>query len=185
MIDASLSLLDKLIGLLTIRQTRKQDYFDRFIEPIFQDAELIVKDYVGLFAELIAKLERGDSVSDVTRWIEDRRLLLLPVRIKIRALLKEGAIGVRNPMDSFEQGLWGVMKGGISLVETGHAQLREYGFGDHTVLDLLKRLRGEPASEARRILIRNAKAQLRCVELAWMDAVRGYATLKKSAHPRR
>src|ERR1022692_3580856 len=38
----------------------------------------------------------------------------------------------------FVQGLWGVMKGGLSLVEDGHTQMWEYGWGDHTVFDLLK-----------------------------------------------
>jgi hypothetical protein len=30
------------------------------------------------------------------------------------------------------------MKGGVSLVEDGHTQMWEYGWGDHTVFDLLK-----------------------------------------------
>lgn len=184
MIDATLSLLDKLIELLNIRQTNKEKYFAAVVEPMFQDAELIVKDYVSLFGDLIAKLEKGADVSEVTRWIEERRLSLLPVRIKVRTLIEEGAIKQEHPMSMFEQGIWGLLKGGISLVEEGHAPLREYGFGGHTVLDLLRRSSKEPLAKRREVFTRSAKAQLACVQAAWKDVVRGYAKLRRRSQPK-
>jgi hypothetical protein len=182
MIDASLRLLDKLIELLNMRQKNKERYFAAVVEPMFQDAELIVKDYVTLFGDLIAKLEKGRNVSEVTRWIEERRLSLLPVRIKTRTLLEEGGIGQSQQMSTFEQGIWGLLKGGLSLVEEGHAPLTEYGFGGHTVLDLLRRCSREPLARRRGLLLRCAEAQLACIQAAWKNTVRGYAEIRNKSH---
>lgn len=82
----------------------------------------------------------------------------------------------------FVQGLWGVMKGGVSLVEDGHTQMWEYGWGDHTVFDLLKIFsQMSPASRYRERYIRNARRQLLAIETAWKDAAKGYAALKRKS----
>jgi hypothetical protein len=182
-VDAGLRVLDKFIELLKVGDKAKKDYFDSVVQPMFEDAELVAKDYIALFGELIAKLKKGQDVLEMTGWIEERRLEFLPVRIKVRALLEEGC--VKPSMDRFEQGIWGLLKGGISLVEEGHAPLREYGFGSHTVLDLLKRCSNEPLERRRELLLRSATAQLTCIQAAWKDTVKGYGELRRKAHPRR
>lgn len=181
--EVGLRLLDKFIELLNVRREGKQDYFDAVVEPMFEDAELIAKDYIALFGELITRLKEGHEVLEVIRWIEERRLELLPVRIKVRALMEEG--GVEPSVDRFEQGILGLLKGGISLIEVGHAPLKEYGFGNHTVLDILKRCSNEPLEGRRGLFLRLATAQLNCIQSAWKDAVKGYGELRRRAHPRR
>src|ERR1035441_5754453 len=92
MVDIALSVVDRLIQLLTIRERNREKYFQQFIEPLYRDAEGIVNDYVSLFGELIELLKNSDSTEDVIAWIEQRRLKMLPLRIKVRALLENNAV---------------------------------------------------------------------------------------------
>jgi len=185
MVDIGLSVLDRLIQLLTVRERNREKYFQQFIDPLYKDAEGIVNDYVGLFGELIELLTNADSTEEVVAWIEQRRLKMLPLRIKVRALLENNAVDSEKVPEAyrlFVQGLWGVMKGGISLVEEGHTPMREYGWGDHTVLDLLKSFsQRSPASHYRERYIRSARRQLLAIEAAWKDATKGYAVLKRKS----
>jgi hypothetical protein len=83
-----------------------------------------------------------------------------------------------DPLDKFQRGVWGLMKGGLSLVEEGHADLCEYGMGDHTVLDLLYAWSEKPVSSHRDRYISNANQQLSAMQRAWQDVVEAYAALK-------
>lgn len=152
---------------------------------MYRDAELIVNDYMGLFVELISKLESADDIPALIRWIEERRMAFLPLRMKARAFLYRIEVRSESPLDTFRKGIWGLMKGGLSFVEEGHAHLREYGHGDHTVLDLLYGFSSTPLSANRKLLPRLARRQLECIELAWQDVVTGYAEIKKATNPRR
>ena len=71
-----------------MRERNREKYFQQFVEPLYKDAEAVVNDYVALFGELIELLKKADSTEDVVAWIELRRLKMLPLRIKIRALLE-------------------------------------------------------------------------------------------------
>ena len=82
MVDIGLSVLDRLIQLLTVRERNREKYFQQFIEPLYKDAEGIVNDYTALFGELIERLGNTDSPNEVIAWIEQRRLKMLPLRIK-------------------------------------------------------------------------------------------------------
>jgi hypothetical protein len=66
----------------------------------------------------------------------------------------------------------------LSLVEEGDTHLLEYGWQDHTVLDLLYYWSQEPIENNRGRYVRNAKAQLGCIQMAWKDVTDGYAELK-------
>jgi hypothetical protein len=185
MIDAGVRIVDRLIILLEKRNARREHYFTSFVDPVFRDAEVVARDYIALFGTLIAKLKRRDEdILSLIRWIEERRLDLLPIRIKLRALLtqaefREWSQGDTS-RDKFWRGVIGLMKGGLALTEQGHAHTREYGYGDHTVLDLLYIWSQEPLSSNRRRLLVSARAQLKALERAWQDAVEGYADLKAS-----
>jgi hypothetical protein len=187
MIDVGVSIVDRLIQLLTVRERNREKYFHTFIEPLYKDAEGIMNDYIALLGELIELLETADPIESVAVWIEQRRLKMLPLRDKVRALLENRAIDpdrVPEAYESFVRGLWGVMKGGVSLIEGGHAPMHEYGWGDHTVVDLLRIFAGSelsPASRHRRRCIQSARQQLRAIQTAWKDVVRGYAVLKRES----
>lgn len=145
---------------------------------MYQDAEIIVKDYISLFTELIEKLKKEEDIVEVIAWIEKRRMDFLPIRMKVRALLIEKNYNVEIA-NTFQKGIMGLMKGGLSFIEKGHAQTREYGMGDHTVLDLLHHGIDKPVSFNREKYIHNASRQLKCIQLAWDDVVKGYAELKQ------
>lgn len=93
--------------------------------------------------------------------------------MKLRAIAARSHHQDRSPQ--FERGIRGILRGACSLVEEGHTQMREYGWGDHTVLDLLYAWSEEPFEEHRQRYLDNARAQLRALERAWADVTAGYA----------
>jgi len=183
MLDIGLGIVDRLIQLVTVREHNREKYFHEFIQPLYDDAEKIVQDYTSLLVELIQQIRSARSTKTVVDWIEQRRHAMLPLRTKVRALIADGTVDpdkVPEEFKLFVKGLWGVMRGGVSLVEQGHATTWEYGFGDHTVLDLMKRFSdSSPLSPNRERYIRSAQAQLAAIEAAWKDASKGYAILKR------
>lgn len=175
--DAMLAVLNHLASGATVesllQKSRAADYFERFVRPVFQDAERVMFDYVALFRELIARLKNGTDIAAVIEFLEERRYQLLPVRMKLRAIAARSHHQDRSPQ--FERGIRGILRGACSLVEEGHTQMREYGWGDHTVLDLLYAWSEEPFEEHRQRYLDNARAQLRALERAWADVTAGYA----------
>jgi hypothetical protein len=83
-------------------------------------------------------------------------------------------------LQRFNMGMWGLMRGGVGVLEHGHAQTREYGYGDHTVLDIMMFMRGAPlqVDERKTQLMTQAQNQQIAMERAWQDVVAGYAELK-------
>jgi hypothetical protein len=185
MLELGVSIVDRLVQLLALRERNRKEYFHEFIDPLYKDAEVIVNDYFRLFGELIVRLKGADSADEVIDWIEQRRQDMRSVRIKVRELLKDASFSAGKVPEEyrvFARGLWGVMKGGASLVEDGHAQLWEYGMGDHTVLDLMRIFsRNSSIDDHRERYIRNARQQLSALESAWKDTTKGYSKLKRKA----
>jgi type II secretory pathway component PulK len=100
--------LDRLIQLLTVDRRNREKYFEQFIEPLYKDAESVMNDYVGLFTELIGLLKKTDSTEEVIEWIEQRRSKMLPMRIKVRALLDNNTVNPKKGdylLDSTTPGL--------------------------------------------------------------------------------
>jgi len=89
MIDAGVRIIDRLIQLLQTKEKRKEKYFNNFVEPLYKDAETIIKDYNTLFMELISKIEKAEDSTEIIRWIEERRVTYLPLRTKVKALLSD------------------------------------------------------------------------------------------------
>jgi hypothetical protein len=183
MIDASITVIDRLVQLLTVRERNREKQFLNIIEPLYQDTQAIMGDYTALFVELISQLEQDHDIPEIIRWIEARRMAFLPLRVKVRAFLDTFDSREQESMDRFQKGIWGVMKGGLSLVQEGHTNMMEYGWGDHTVLDLLYHWSHQPLGTHRPRLVENAKQQLASIQRAWADVAAGYASLKKKAFP--
>ena len=62
MVEIAVSLVDRLIQLATVRERNKGKYFNSFIEPLYKDAEQVVKDYLGLLTELTRRLEMAGDI---------------------------------------------------------------------------------------------------------------------------
>src|ERR1035437_9914231 len=89
MLELGVSIVDRLIQLLALRERNRKQYFHDFIDPLYKDAEVIVNDYFRLFGELIVRLKNANSEEDVIDWIEQRRQDMRSLRIKVRELLKD------------------------------------------------------------------------------------------------
>src|SRR5262249_13628659 len=153
-------------------------FFNNFIDPLYRDSEAVAKDYMALFAELVWRLEKAATVDDVITWLEERRPLYQPVRMKIRALLNDkklAKISGDNGAEAvvrFSKGLWGMMKGGAFLTQKDgdameHNGLHEYGYNDHAILDLLRFFRKQPTvltKPQRERLVGRAQEQQRAIE---------------------
>jgi len=191
---AAISIIDRLTKLLTIRERNRERVFNNFIQPIYQDAEAVARDYMGLFAELIQRLETAATAKELIIWLEQRRAAYQPVRMKIRALLNDEAFQTLSQSKStaartrFARGLWGVLKGSFLLAQNAddgrYAYLREYGYSDHPILLLLESLRKSSHSTAtlddqRGFLLWLARKQQLAIERAWTDVVTAYAELKR------
>jgi hypothetical protein len=197
LLSDAVNLLDHLVRLSRSREESKRKLFLEFIEPMYRDVEKIAQDYIELFNELINHLQEEENVTELIKWIEERRVKLHPLRIKTRSLLVEfpelrHQSAERSKVPAlllFRRSIWGLMKGGLSLVEEGHADLHEYGWGNHTVLDFLYNLpRRYPSprvtyaqafTDSKPRLIVLARGQLECVKQAWKDTTIAYARLKK------
>lgn len=184
MASAALSIVDRLIQLATVREKNREKYFKAFIEPLYIDGEQIARDFMSLMAELIHRIRQAKDSNEIVQWLEERRTVYQPLRIKVRALIEDRFMAKENGKESdamalFKMGLWGLMKGGASWAENGHALTGEYGYGDHTVLDLLHRIdKPDLPKEWRRVLTRHAVKQQKAMELAWRDVARAYADLR-------
>jgi hypothetical protein len=184
MATAAVSIIDRLIQLATVRERNKERYFRNFIEPLYADGEKIAEDYIGLLTELSHRIGQATDNSEIAEWLEARRASLQPLRVKVRALIQDrfmehGKDTKGKAVALFQKGLWGLMKGGVSVTEDGHALTWEYGFGDHTVLDLLRRARESSlAPHFREILTRQARLQKEAIERAWDDVTKAYADIK-------
>jgi hypothetical protein len=184
MAAAALSIIDRLIQLINVREKNREKYFKNFIEPLYLDGEQIAKDYMGLLTELAHKIGDAKTGREIAEWLETRRTTLQPVRDKVRALMENGFMEREDkaPGDAlvlFKKGLWGLMKGGVSAVGRGHALTGEYGCGDHTILDLLYPARMlELDDRLRERLARRAQWQREAIERAWRDVTEAYAELR-------
>ena len=186
MIDAGVRIIDRLIQLLQTREKRKEKYFNNFVEPLYKDAETIIKDYNVLFGELISKIENENSESgeEIIKWIEQRRVTYWPLREKVRALLSDKN-GRNTHTGKFERGIWFIMTGGLFFLgEKEYVRAGDVHFPGadrHTLLDLIDQFSAEPFKRSKSLYIQLAKSQLRFIQDAWKDVAMGYAELKRQS----
>jgi hypothetical protein len=69
-IAIAISVLDHLRDFMRSRTHDKERQFRNLVEPLYNDAETIVRDYTALFTELIAKLESEQDIATVKDWLE-------------------------------------------------------------------------------------------------------------------
>lgn len=185
MLDLILKLIEQITKLVAIGEENHREYFDRYVQPTFQTAEAIYKDYRGMLKELRDLVTTDASISDLNAFLMKRREELLPARDRLRVLIERRVQEGKG--SRFEAGILGLMTGAVTSVtgyglETinyeardGSIQLRRQG---HTAFDLIRRLaRGGLAST---IIIDNTLAVL---EEAWQNVLQGYADLQAKTLP--
>ena len=189
MIDTIVNVLSNLVKLAEVREKNREKYIERYVEPIYKDAEVIFRDYIGLMREVERKLRRARKVGLLLRFLEEKRQENLTVRTKTRAMLKiqmkEGFV------TRFERGVWGLMMGSVSSFDKGYSSFGpiEEIRGDHTVLDIadyLANREGKIDIERidRQFLLNQVQRQISGLEHAWQEVVAGYADLKSEIIPK-
>jgi len=92
MLTALLAIIDRLIGLVKVRQTQRANFFQKIVEPSFADLLMVHQDYVSMFTEVLDLLSsQGETEEGVQRekalqMLKQRRITLEPLREKLRAL---------------------------------------------------------------------------------------------------
>lgn len=193
MIDLFLKLLDQVVKLAGIRQSNRREYFDRYVQPAYEAAELIYKDYCSMLSDLRNKVGHGETPEPIICLLEERRRELLPVRTRLRALISERVAEGRATR--FEAGILGLMTGAVTSVDRPYFQIHSYVEADgrilpqpgrHTVLDILQKLKrrgSDDISTIRAKLLIAVDDKIRGIEEAWQNVVDGYAELHSGTLP--
>jgi hypothetical protein len=88
-VELFLSLLDRIINLVKQREIKKQQFFDKIIEPLFKELEPVVEDYFNLFRESLQMVRNSHNYDDLNNAVEKirrNRNHLLQTRIKVREM---------------------------------------------------------------------------------------------------
>jgi hypothetical protein len=187
MLDILLKLLDNVVKLVGIREKNHQDYFQRYVQPTFELAESVYRDYRLLLRDVRELVQRGGESAMIVRLLKDRREEFLPIRRRIEALVERR---VRERGSSqFEAGILAMLTGAVSAVNSGHLLTCEYvprsrsilpEVRGHTLLDLLEILEhpgGARIVDVPRRLLQAVDQKQYVIEQAWQLVVRGYAEL--------
>ena len=193
MLELLLKLIEQLTKLVGVREKNRQEYFKGYVQPTYEAAEAIYKDYRTLLRKLRKMLLLDQNTKPIIDFLEERREELLPIRDRLRALVvqrsKEGRV------TRFEAGLLGMMTGVATdtnqtyfdtvFYDEDHGSI-EQGPGGHTILDILRKLKEWDildVSERREMIMGVVDNKIEVVERAWQNVVKGYAELQASALP--
>jgi hypothetical protein len=192
-IEATIRIIDYLIKLLDDKKRDRREEFVALVEPLYKDAEVVAKDYFQVLMELIRRLEQTKDIPSVVRWLEERRLAYLPIRIKMRAYLQSFSQRSLNGLGSeikpipkdgkgrFILGIQALLVGGLSLVEDGHIGVPG-GIPRHTLLDILVWDASKPFDKVKDTLLQRAKSQENAIHQAWEEIVAGYVAWKTETY---
>lgn len=186
MIDSFTKLLSSLTKLVEAREKNKEKFVDRYVEPVYRDAESIYKDYSRLLREIRAKVKRGKKIAPILKYLEEKRQENLNTRTKVRALLKNRLD--QKKLTRFERGIWGLMMGSVTAFDKGYCSFKPMFWGCHTILDIadyFSSCRGEKyiTPEIRRKMLGFVCRQISGIDYAWSEVVAGYADLRAVAIP--
>ena len=193
MVDLFLKLIDYVVKLAEVREGNRREYFDRYVEPAYEAAELIYNDYCSMLVELRDRVKSSETSEPIVRFLEQRRRGLLTARTRLRALIikrvNEGRV------TRFEAGILGLMSGAMTSVDRPYIQLYSFAeadgevqpqLGQHTVLDILQELNRQGSSDIdsiREELLTAIDSKAKGIEDAWQNVVAGYAELHAGTLP--
>lgn len=94
-----LSVLEKARDLLAGRRSNTERLFDEVVDPIFNDLQPVVDDYVALFSSALSELDEAQDQSGVDIALENlrsNRQKMFTARATVRALVFEMTEGLRD-----------------------------------------------------------------------------------------
>jgi hypothetical protein len=186
MIDIFLKLIEKMIKLAEVREQNREKYIDRYVQPVYADAEAIYKDYSSLLKVVRNKVARGRQVNEILGFLEAKRQENIATRTKVRAILNKRM--EEGSFTRFERGIWGLMMGSVTAFDRGHCSFGPVGRGDHTLLDITEHLaelgKSDITEDIRTQMMRFIDRQITGLDGAWDEVVKGYAELVSEAIPK-
>jgi hypothetical protein len=205
MIDLLIKLVESLHKLLDHKQTKALTYFHEYVQPTYDAAELVFKDYLKLFNDVKRMVEADQNSKEIIRFLEDRRGDHLPERAKLRELtfrkIKNtkannyyqdllrlaypvGDKQISSELNRFESGIILLLRGGVTHLESSPPSFLS-GSGSHAILDVLKyfeKRSGQDWNRNEYILL--VEKQVGALMRAWEEVVSGYVELHEKAIPR-
>ena len=181
MIQKGLHVMERLHCLLALRERMQQPCFTHLIEPMYRDAEDVVRDYTLLHLDLIEQLYTHSETAAVITWLEAHRMEFLPLRMQVRAFHPAAQYEPRHnrsTIAALQNRMLGLMQGCLCLVEEDEARFEAYGHRGSTVLAQLYLKSQEPVPPHRPIYVEMAKQQFQAVQSIWEDVVECYAVIK-------
>lgn len=121
MLDLLLKVLDKVKELLELRDKRQEKVFEKLIEPVYNEMQLVHQDYVEMLHQLAGLLSTGTESEDVAakckkalEFLEPRSLKLEALRAKLRAhsSLVFDDVKLQKDVSSFLEALIDYLDGG-------------------------------------------------------------------------
>ena len=176
MITLLLKLLDSLVKLAERRELLTEKEFCRIVEPTLRDTELIYRDFVRIFTQLEKRVNRTKRSQTLIRFLEEERLNLLPVRMRLRALLKTG-FQDRGKFSKFEVGVWGVVSGGISPYMDTHLY-PGHSRNPHALLGIVWALHDRALEDSKPTFVRYVRDQIEALHYSWQTVSEGFAELQ-------
>jgi len=193
MVDLIITLLEYVAKLAGIHEGNRKEYFDRYVQPAYDAAELIYNDYRSMLQDLRREVEHSDTAEPIVRMLEKRRGDLVAARTRLRAVITERMNEGRATR--FEAGVLGLMSGVVTSVDRPYFQTYGYAeaggglaptLGRHTVLDILAQLddrEGDDISTMRQALLAAVDDKIQGIAEAWRTMVAGYAELHTGTLP--
>jgi hypothetical protein len=103
MLEAFLSIIDRLIRLKEYRNKRLQNVYQNLLDPVFNDLLTVHRDYIQMFEKVHGLLylngmyetgkipdnEYVKKVSEATEYLRERRIEFEPMRVKLMATIAE------------------------------------------------------------------------------------------------
>ena len=188
MIQKGLHVMERLHCLLALHERMQQPCFTHLIEPMYRDAEDVLRDYTSLHLDLIEQLYTHSETAAVITWLEAHRLEFLPLRMQVRAFDPEVRLAPRDDshtIGAFQNSMIGLIQGCLRLVEEDGVRFAAYGHQGSTVLTQLYLKSQEPLSPHRPFYVEIAKQQFQTVQSIWENIVECYAVIKLQERHRR
>jgi len=137
-LDALVSVADRLIELLKYREERRAKLFDDLVEPVMNQLTEIHADYLRILETLRQKLAgvteetSAATVRDATEYLLEARIDKEPLRRKLIALVQQLAIARREePLIAFARACVQYLESGQGVPGTlGTMLLHEFTAGD-------------------------------------------------------
>jgi hypothetical protein len=86
MIDSIVKIADKLTQLLALQKKHKEEKFEVFVQPIFEEMKLVHQDYMSMFNGCRAMLLTNEPVSSVLERLMSDRVEKIEPRSRVISL---------------------------------------------------------------------------------------------------